>query len=58
MLRAGVSSKEGGGKINAHWLIEGKIIHQSMYRSFFTPSCFIIIYTAGIGIALTVGMRL
>lgn len=58
MLRVGVSSKEGRGKINVHWLIEGKIIHQSMYRSFLTPSCFIIIYTADTCIAPTTGMRL
>lgn len=58
MLRAGVSSKEGRGKINVHWLVEGKIIHQSMYRSFFTPSWFIIIYTADTCIAPTTRMRL
>lgn len=57
MFRAGKSGKKGGGKTNAHWVIEGRIVHSLCTVVIFIPSCYIITYIAGICIALTVGMR-
>lgn len=60
MLTAGVSSKGGGGKKkkSIHWLIHRKKNNLHTRGLFFIPSCFIIVYTAGLYIALTVGMSL